>query len=109
MSDIEDLPTLLSAAQVAAILGTSREWVYAAANAGKLEHFRFGGHRRFDLQDLLAYIDRSRASGCRQAKSIRPPSSLTLPRHFNLERLKKAWEQPQDTSEHTPVRKRTTS
>jgi excisionase family DNA binding protein len=43
----EDDPALLSAGEVADILGVPPSWVYAEARAGRLPHVRVGRYRRF--------------------------------------------------------------
>ena len=59
------LENLLKPGEVAARLGVSRSWLYEAAKAGRMPCVRLGGPEgplRFIESDLVAWIERARAS-----------------------------------------------
>ena len=56
-----DREPFMDAAQVAALLGMSRDWVYERALAGDLPSYKFpGGKRRFLYSELLAEVRKFR-------------------------------------------------
>src|SRR3954464_10779885 len=58
MLDVDLLNTdrLLDAAEVAALLGVPKSWVYAETRAGRLPHVRVGRYRRYRRDALNAWI-----------------------------------------------------
>ena len=75
---------MLTAAQVATMLGISRRAVYALAAAGKLPHYRFGDALRFDEADVEAY----RRANMRPVEHGRMPISARSLRVY--ERLRRS-------------------
>ena len=65
---------MLTASQVAAMLGIKARTVYALASAGELAHHRFGGAVRFDPADIEAYKLKCRSPATTQ---IAGTSNLT--------------------------------
>jgi len=49
---------LLDADQVAALLNVPASWVRAEARAGRIPNVQLGHYRRFDREELLAWVDR---------------------------------------------------
>jgi len=63
-SDQPTLIDLLKPAEVAARLGVSRTWLYAAAREGRIPSIRIGGSEgplRFVPEDLQRWLDDARA------------------------------------------------
>ena len=58
MLDADPLPAerLLDAAEVAALLGVPKSWVYAETQAGRLPHVTVGRYRRYRRDALNAWI-----------------------------------------------------
>ena len=58
MLDIDPLHAerLLDAAEVAALLGVPKSWVYAETRAGRLPHVTVGRYRRYRRDALSAWI-----------------------------------------------------
>lgn len=48
---------LLTANEVAELLGVHENWVYAAANAGRMPSMRIGRARRFSRGQLEAWLN----------------------------------------------------
>lgn len=48
---------LLHAEDVAAILGVSKDWVYAQVNMGKIPYVRLGRRVRFRRESIDAWIE----------------------------------------------------
>jgi excisionase family DNA binding protein len=55
---------LLTAAEVAALLGVKPGWVYAQARAGRIPHVRLGRYTRFLGTSVEAWV-REREAGAR--------------------------------------------
>jgi len=51
---------LLSAREVARLLGVHSNYVYALATSGKLTSYRIGGHRRFRWSEVQAWLSTQR-------------------------------------------------
>ena len=51
---------MLTARQVAELLGVHENWVYDLAASGELPSYKLGGTRRFDPQELRAWISEHR-------------------------------------------------
>jgi excisionase family DNA binding protein len=51
---------LLTADEVAHVLGVHANYVYDLANHGDLPSLKFGGNRRFRLSELEEWLDRQR-------------------------------------------------
>jgi excisionase family DNA binding protein len=55
------LRPLLTADEVAALLGVKRSWVYAEARAGRIPHVRLGRYTRFSADSVEAWaLERER-------------------------------------------------
>lgn len=50
------MTSLLTADDVAAMLGVSRDWIYAEARAGRMPHVRLGRHVRFKAESIDEWI-----------------------------------------------------
>ena len=53
--------TLLTAEQVAAMLGVSKDWIYAEVRAGRIPHVRLGRNVRFratSIEEWIADLER---------------------------------------------------
>jgi excisionase family DNA binding protein len=59
---------MMTARQVAELLGVHENWVYDQAAAGELPSYKIGGSRRFDPDELRGWI-----AGHRQAENGRQP------------------------------------
>jgi excisionase family DNA binding protein len=68
---------MMTARQVAELIGVHENWVYDQAASGKLPSYKIGGTRRFDLEELRGWIAERRerepsARRARQPKRSRP-------------------------------------
>jgi excisionase family DNA binding protein len=77
-SDGGDDGRLLTAEEVAALLGVTAAWVYEQSRAGRIPTITLGRNRRYRLETIKAWItelertaDRTRSRG---AKTAAPPS-----------------------------------
>ena len=74
------LESMLTARQVAELLGVHENWVYDHAASGDLPSYKIGGTRRFDPEELDAWIEQQRENGReperskRRARKERKPS-----------------------------------
>ncbi len=64
------MESMLTARQVAELLGVHENWVYDHAASGDLPSYKIGGTRRFDPDELGHWVDEHRENG-RQSK---PPA-----------------------------------
>ena len=69
---------MLSAKQVAEMLGLSRSKVYELASSGKLESYRFDGVLRFESSDVEAFIVASRVRPQPMPTARQPFRGVTL-------------------------------
>jgi excisionase family DNA binding protein len=51
------LPKLVDAAVVADLIGCTRKHVYDLAQKGQIPHYRIGGLIRFNLQEIVEWIE----------------------------------------------------
>jgi predicted site-specific integrase-resolvase len=52
----DDKPVLLDAAQVAKIIGKTKNWVMTQARAGKIVYTKVGRHKRWTLEQVNEII-----------------------------------------------------
>ena len=55
------MESMMTARQVAELLGVHENWVYDQAASGALPSYKIGGARRFDAEELQAWIAEHRA------------------------------------------------
>jgi excisionase family DNA binding protein len=72
---------MLTATDVARQLGVSRRHVYALAERGELQAYRFGDAVRFAPEDLAAYIERCRSTSTKPAAAGATNSTAALMDH----------------------------
>ena len=65
------MESMLTAREVAELLGVHENWVYDHAASGDLPSYKIGGTRRFDPDDLRGWIDGQRENG-REPKRTEP-------------------------------------
>jgi excisionase family DNA binding protein len=56
------MESMMTARQVAELLGVHENWVYDHAASGALPSYKIGGARRFDAEELRAWIGDHRAA-----------------------------------------------
>jgi excisionase family DNA binding protein len=56
------MESMMTARQVAELLGVHENWVYDQAACGKLPSYKIGGSRRFDPDELRSWIAEHRQS-----------------------------------------------
>jgi excisionase family DNA binding protein len=54
------MESMMTARQVAELLGVHENWVYDQAASGELPSYKIGGTRRFDAEELRAWITEHR-------------------------------------------------
>jgi excisionase family DNA binding protein len=65
------MESMMTARQVAELLGVHESWVYDQAVAGKLPSYKLGGSRRFDPEELRGWIVAHREAERGEEKSLR--------------------------------------
>ncbi len=75
------MSALLTADDVAASLGVSRDWVYSEVRAGRIPHVRLGRHVRFrgeTLEEWIVELERATMTGTakRRGDGLRPPPGM---------------------------------
>jgi excisionase family DNA binding protein len=77
------MESMLTARQVAELLGVHENWVYDHAASGDLPSYKIGGARRFDRKQTDEWIEQHRENGRepkppeRKPRRERPPSRAT--------------------------------
>ena len=56
------MESMMTARQVAELLGVHENWVYDQAAAGELPSYKLGGTRRFDPEELRGWIAEHRGA-----------------------------------------------
>jgi len=69
------MESMMTARQVAELLGVHENWVYDQAVSGDLPSYKIGGSRRFDPDELRGWI-----AGHREPENGRQPRRRTVPR-----------------------------
>jgi excisionase family DNA binding protein len=62
------MESMMTARQVAELIGVHENWVYDQAASGELPSYKIGGTRRFDRDEINGYIADHREPGPKQAK-----------------------------------------
>jgi excisionase family DNA binding protein len=62
------MESMMTACQVAELIGVHENWVYDQAASGELPSYKIGGTRRFDRDEINGYIADHREPGPKQAK-----------------------------------------
>jgi excisionase family DNA binding protein len=79
------MESMMTARQVAELLGVHENWVYDQAASGELPSYKIGGTRRFDPDELRGWITEHReeserpAQPERQTKKRRRPKATRRP------------------------------
>jgi excisionase family DNA binding protein len=60
------MESMMTARQVAELLGVHENWVYDQAASGELPSYKIGGTRRFDPEELRGWIAQHRENECAQ-------------------------------------------
>jgi excisionase family DNA binding protein len=63
---------LLTAEQVAELLGMSRDWVYAEVRAGRIPHVRLGRYVRFLESSIAAWVRENEAPVTHTPRALTP-------------------------------------
>jgi excisionase family DNA binding protein len=83
------MESMLTARQVAELLGVHENWVYDHAASGDLPSYKIGGSRRFDRDQVDEWIEQHRENGSdgerpkRRARKERKPSRSKAERRAN--------------------------
>ncbi len=62
------MESMMTARQVAELLGVHENWVYDQAASGELPSYKIGGTRRFDRDEVNGWIADHREPGHKHAK-----------------------------------------
>jgi excisionase family DNA binding protein len=74
------MESMMTARQVAELLGVHENWVYDQAASGELPSYKIGGARRFDAEELRTWIAEHRAAERRrQARGQTIRETVTPP------------------------------
>jgi excisionase family DNA binding protein len=71
------MESMMTARQVAELLGVHENWVYDQAAAGVLPSYKLGGTRRFDPEELRRWIAHHRQAERDQRERRRPRTPTT--------------------------------
>jgi excisionase family DNA binding protein len=76
------MESMMTARQVAELLGVHENWVYDQAASGELPSYKIGGVRRFDAEELRTWITEHRAAERRRQarrrairETVTPPAA----------------------------------
>jgi len=76
------MESMLTARQVAELLGVHENWVYEMAASGELPSYKIGGTRRFDRDEIRGWVAEHRTTEREQlvkprqkARRRRPPAA----------------------------------
>lgn len=84
------MDSMLTARQVAELLGVHENWVYDHAASGDLPSYKIGGSRRFDRVQVDEWIEQHRENGNdrerpkRRARKERKPSRSKAKRRADV-------------------------
>jgi excisionase family DNA binding protein len=67
------MESMMTARQVADLLGVHENWVYDQAASGQLPSYKLGGTRRFDPDELRGWIAEHRDAGHTEPPRRSPP------------------------------------
>jgi excisionase family DNA binding protein len=79
------MESMMTARQVAELLGVHENWVYDQAANGQLPSYKIGGTRRFDPDDLRSWIAEHRQAE-RKPRARRERKARTKPTQSNATR-----------------------
>ena len=89
------MESMMTARQVAELLGVHENWVYDQAASGELPSYKIGGTRRFDADELREWIAEHRqAERCRQAPQPAAAGATARSRNGRREKPTYAGEEP---------------
>ena len=78
------MESMMTARQVAELLGVHENWVYDQAASGELPSYKIGGTRRFDPDELRAWIaehrEAERDRPVRRERTAKKPTRLKATR-----------------------------
>jgi excisionase family DNA binding protein len=74
------METMMTVRQVAELLGVHENWVYDQAAGGALPSYKIGGTRRFDPDELRAWIAERRGASRKQLKTRRASTKEPAPK-----------------------------
>jgi excisionase family DNA binding protein len=66
------MESMMTARQVAELLGVHENWVYDQAASGALPSYKIGGTRRFIREEVLGYIAEHRTTAREQPAKRKP-------------------------------------
>jgi len=76
------MESMMTARQVAELIGVHENWVYDQAASGELPSYKIGGARRFDAEELRTWIAEHRAAERRRqargqaiGETVTPPAA----------------------------------
>ena len=79
------MESMMTARQVAELLGVHENWVYDQAANGALPSYKIGGARRFDPDELRGWIaehrEAEREPPARRESKAKKPTRLNATRH----------------------------
>jgi excisionase family DNA binding protein len=73
------MESMMTARQVAELLGVHENWVYDQAASGELPSYKIGGVRRFDAEELRTWIAEHRAAERRRQARRQPIRETVTP------------------------------
>ena len=85
---------MLTARQVAELLGVHENWVYDHAASGDLPSYKIGGSRRFDPEELRDWIEQQRQNGREPERPKRRVRRERKPSRSKAERRPRPERQP---------------
>jgi excisionase family DNA binding protein len=74
------MESMMTARQVAELLGVHENWVYDQAASGALPSYKIGGTRRFDPDELRGWIAEHRQAESKRPKGHARKTMATAPR-----------------------------
>ncbi|HEX6789608.1 MAG TPA: helix-turn-helix domain-containing protein [Gaiellaceae bacterium] len=74
------MESMMTVRQVAELLGVHENWVYDQAAGGALPSYKIGGTRRFDPDELRAWIAERRGAARKQLNTRRASTKEPAPK-----------------------------
>jgi excisionase family DNA binding protein len=102
------MESMMTARQVAELLGVHENWVYDQAASGDLPSYKIGGTRRFDPDELRGWIAQHREpeNGRRPRRRITPTADAAAADRRAAQRRERQSEPEQSTSASPRIRKK---